>query len=115
MIQANFIYHSEVILMQDMVPSNMANLVQNWSGNHIKAGAKNFWPPSQPDLNLLDFSIWANILAMIKDSNHPNTNALRASITKVWNNMSMAEVRKVSSRVRPRIKAMVKAKEGYID
>ena len=95
--------------MQDMVPSNMANLIQNWSGNHIKSGAKNVRPPSQPDLNLLDFLIWANILAKIKDSNHPNTNALRASITKVWNNMSTAEVRKVCTGFRPRIEA----KLGY--
>ena len=82
-IQANFIDYSEAILMQDRVACHMSNLIQNRSGNNNNFGSKYLRPPGSPDLNVLDFSIWANLYSKINDSKHHNTYALRVTITKI--------------------------------
>ena len=114
-IQANFVDPSEAILMQGRVPCHTANLIQNWLGDPINYWPKDVWPPSSPDLNPLHYSTWANFLLMVNGHQHPNTNALKASIIKAWADMLADEIWKICSRFRPRIKAIIKAKGGYIN
>ena len=114
-IRANFDNTDNVVLMQDGAPCHTSNLVQNWLRANVNFWPKDVWPPSSPDLNPLDFSIWANIQAKVNVRQYPNTDALKTSITKVWNDMSADEIRKVCSRFRPRIEAVIEAEGGYID
>jgi hypothetical protein len=45
---------------QDSAPSHGSNMTQNWIQGHIPAFiSKNEWPSRSPDLNPLDFSVWA--------------------------------------------------------
>ena len=67
------------------------------------------------DLNPLDFSIWANVQAEVNLKQHPNTEALKASINKVWANMSGDEIKNICSRFRPRVEAVIAVEGGYID
>ena len=48
---------------------------------------KDFWPPSSPDLNPLDFSIWAQLEREACPTTHPNINSLKDAITSAWEDM----------------------------
>ena len=59
--------------------------------------------------------IGANIQAKVNVKQHPNTEALKASINKVWANMFGNKSRIICSRFRPRVWEVIVAKGGYID
>lgn len=69
--------------MKARVPYHMSNLIQNRSGNNNNFRSKYLRPHGSPDLNALDFSIWANHYSKVNDSKHHNTYALRVTITKI--------------------------------
>ena len=49
---------SSYIFQQDGAPSHTSNLVQKWCSTNFEGfWDKNQWPPSSPDLNVMDFSI----------------------------------------------------------
>jgi hypothetical protein len=53
---------------QDGAPSHTANIVQRWCEDNLTDFiTKDEWPPSSPDLNPLDFSIWGYILRQLKN------------------------------------------------
>ena len=62
-----------------------------WLKENMEFWPKDFWPPSSPDLNPLDYSIWAYVQAKACERSHPSVGALKASITKAWN-LSETEV-----------------------
>jgi len=70
------------------------------------------WPPSSPDLNPLDFLILAYVQARAGKSQHPNLEAMKLSVTKVWNSLSPDYIKKTCSKFWPQIEAVIEA-EGY--
>jgi hypothetical protein len=79
-IKANFPNNNNVIFMQDGAPCHTAKLVQEWLSDNLKFWSKEIWPPSSPDLNPLDFSIWAFVQARACNHQHPNLESLRVSV-----------------------------------
>jgi hypothetical protein len=73
------------------------------------------WPPSSPDLNPLDFSIWAYIQSKACNCQHPNLESLKVAVEEHWNNMVEDYIMKVCSKFRPRIKAVIEAEGSYIN
>jgi len=114
-IDANFPDATNVVLMQDGAPCHTSKVVQKWLSENINFWPKDVWPPSSPDLNPLDFSIWAYVQAKSCDQQHPNLDHLKASVTEVWNNLSVTYIRNFCKRFRPRVEAVVAAEGGYID
>jgi len=114
-IQDNFPDPSEIVFMQDGAPCHTAKSVQKWLRENLNFWSKEMWPPSSPDLNPLDFSIWAYVQAKACKSQHPNLEAMRIAVSKVWNNMSSSYIKKTCSKFRPRIEAVIEAEGGYID
>ena len=114
-IQQNFQDQSELIFMQDGAPCHTSKLVQEWLSENLNFWPKEVWPPSSPDLNPLDFSIWAYVQAKACKVQHPNLDALQLSVSKVWNDMTEAFIRSTCSTFRPRIEAVIEAEGGYID
>ena len=43
-----------------------------------------YWPPSPPDLNPLDYSIWARMKDDVQGVCHPTVNSLKAKIVEKW-------------------------------
>lgn len=114
-VRQNFPDQSEVVLMQDGAPCHTAKSVQKWLSENINFWPKEMWPPSSPDLNPLDFSVWAYVQAKAGKRQHPNLEAMKLSVTKVWNGMSPDYIKKTCSKFRPRIEAVIEADGGYID
>ena len=114
-IDANFPDATNVVFMQDGAPCHTSKVVQKWLSENINFWPKDVWPPSSPDLNPLDFSIWAYVQAKSCDQQHPNLDHLKAAVADVWNNLSVTYIRNVCKRFRPRVEAVVAAEGGYID
>ncbi|QQP54422.1 Uncharacterized protein FKW44_007253 [Caligus rogercresseyi] len=68
---------------------------------------KNFWPPSSPDLNPLDFFL-------TNRTPHLNLDSLKATIIKEWDNYPEKHIINACKRFRPRLEAVVKANGGHI-
>ena len=78
-------------------------------------GPRSFWPPSSPDANPLDYSIWSVIEAKACATPHPNLTELKASITREWAAMTDSYVVKTFKAFRPRIEAIIEAEGGHIE
>ena len=46
------------------------------------------WPPSSPDLNSLDYSIWGILENKTNTTSHPNISLLKTATEEEWNKMS---------------------------
>ncbi len=46
--------------------------------------SRDFLPPSSPDLNPLDFSIWAHLEKETCPTTHPNLSSLKEEFTRSW-------------------------------
>ncbi len=113
-IQTNFMEDQNYVFMQDGAPGHTAKIVQAWLQTNLIFWPKDVWPPSSPDLNPLDYSIWAFVQSRACKNSHPNLEALKSSIVSAWESMSEAYIRKTCSRFRPRIEAVIKAEGGHI-
>ncbi|EYC22287.1 hypothetical protein Y032_0017g3262 [Ancylostoma ceylanicum] len=71
------------------------------------------WPANSPDLNFLDFLIWATLEQKACHENHTSVQNLRKYLEKAWNESCKDHVR---AAVDPkRLKAVISAKGGYIE
>ncbi len=114
-IQINFSNNEDVVLMQDGASCHPAKSVQNWLKENINFWPKDVWPPSSPDLNPLDFSLWVYVQSKACDHQHPNIGNLKSAVSVAWSNMEASYVRLKCSRFRCRVKAVIKSEGGYID
>ena len=46
------------------------------------------WPPSSPDLNPLDYTIWGILENKTNTTSHPNIGSLKTAIEEEWNKLS---------------------------
>ena len=82
------IENSGMILQQDGTTSHIAKTVQSWcKENFMVFWSKEFWPPSSPDLNLMDFGVWS-MLEHKACASDKNIDALKHSLEKSWNEIS---------------------------
>jgi hypothetical protein len=115
-IEANYPPDVKYTFMQDGAPCHTANKTQKWLSDNLKSfWPKTFWPPNSPDLNPLDFSVWAYVARKACNKSHPNLESLQADIMSAWNSMTPDYIRLTRQRFRPRLEAVVKNNGGYIE
>ena len=76
---------------------------------------KHFWPPSSPDLNVMDFSIWGILASRACQKPHSNLDSLKCSLIKEWNDIDPEIIRACSKNAHKRLEAVVRANGGYIE
>ena len=102
------------VWQQDGAPAHTANIVQRYLNDRpFQHWPKNFWPPSSPDLNPLDYSIWARMKDDVQGVSHPNIDALKAKIAEKWAAMEEDYIRRVCGSFRRRIEATIAADGGH--
>ena len=87
----------------------------NSDENSKKSQKFNFWPPSSPDLNVMDFAIWGILARKAYQKPHKNLDSLKRSLVTVWDDIDADTVRACSEKAHRRLEAVVKAKGGYIE
>ena len=76
--------------------------------------SKDVWPPSSPDLNLLDFFVWGAAERDTNRSPHNTKDSLITSIMEVFANFPREAVVTACSRVRSRLEEVVAANGDFI-
>jgi hypothetical protein len=101
---------------QDSAPSHGSNMTQNWIQGHIPAFiSKNEWPSRSPDLNPLDFSVWAILESRVCRTPHDSLDSLKSKLTREWD-LIPQEMLRVSCEAFPRrLEAVIKNKGGHIE
>ena len=79
----------------------------------FKYWPKTYWPPSSPDLNPLDYSIWARMKDDVQGVCHPTVNSLKAKIVEKWAAMEEGYIRRVCSSFRRQIEATIAVDGGF--
>jgi len=114
-IQANYPDPEEYVFMQDGAPCHTSNMTQKWLKEHLKFWPKDVWPPSSPDLNPLDFSIWAKVQAQACRQQHPSLETLKRSVSRAWAGLDPDYIKLTCKQFRPRLQKVIEAEGGYID
>lgn len=104
------------IWQQDGAPAHTARTTQAYLKDAFhEFWPSDFWPPSSPDLNPLDYSIWARMEAEACRTPHKNVAELKAAVDQAWANMDEMYIMKVCKKFRTRLEAVVDKNGGYID
>ncbi|QQP55556.1 Putative transposable element [Caligus rogercresseyi] len=101
---------------QDGAPSHTSDAVQKYIISKLSSKgfwSKEMWPPSSPNLNPLDYFVWTHVEQRACATSHPNVDALKASVNKVWAAMNTNDIVNACKAFRSRIEACIKA-EGSI-
>lgn len=104
------------VWQQDGAPAHTANRVQKFcQDNMADFWPKDFWPPSSPDANPLDYFWWGAIERETNATPHPNVDSLKAAIRQVWGAYPEDTIKKACSSFRGRIEKIIEAKGGHIE
>ncbi|KAI6646993.1 hypothetical protein LOD99_8992 [Oopsacas minuta] len=76
---------------------------------------KDEWPPSSPDLNPLDYSVWANLESRACAKSHKSLESLKVNLLSEWQKIPQEELRKAVHQFRGRITSVSHKKGGYIE
>ena len=69
---------------QDGAPAHTANTTQQWfRDKNIAFISKEQWPPSSPDLNPMDYSVWSILEQKVCASSHANISSLKQRSVKI--------------------------------
>ena len=73
-----------------------------------------FWPPSSPDLNVMDLTIWGILARKACEKPHANVGSLKRSLKK-WAELDQEPIRNSCANAHERLEAVVEAEGGYIE
>ena len=104
------------VFQQDGAPAHTSASTQQFLVNQMtQFWDKMMWPPSSPDLNPLDFSIWARLETEACRTSRVSVDALRAAVTKSWGNLSPEYIRNVCCSFRNRLQQCIDAGGDYFE
>lgn len=101
---------------QDGAPCHTAKKVQQFcKTNFANFWPHDFWPPSSPDLNPLDFAVWGVLEHSTNKTSHPNLESLKAAIHKEWDALSHDFLVQSCKSFRRRVEAVIANSGGHIE
>ena len=105
------------VLQQDNAPAHTTNVVQNWCSKNLHAFIdKKLWPPSSPDLNPLDFSIWRMMSSKLTNIDQSmSIDEFKNKLNSIWRDLPIENIKHACKAFIPRCKAVIKAKGGKIE
>lgn len=104
------------LFVQDGAPAHTAKSTQQWLQQHdIDFVEKAGWPPSSPDLNPLDFCIWAELERRVCCKPHRNVESLKRALLREWARFPQSVLRESCLSVDKRMRAVIRARGGHIE
>lgn len=104
------------VFQQDSAPAHKARTTQEWLRENVPAFiSSQEWPPGSPDLNPLDYAIWADLEAKVCTSKHTNLSSLKRALVRETENYPIEKVRAAIDEWPRRLKSCVKARGGHFE
>lgn len=101
---------------QDSAPAHKAKVTQDWCEDNLPDFIPwTVWPPSSPDLNPLDYSIWGILEARVNAKRHNSIESLKATLLSEWDRLSIKDVRAAIDAWPKRLQAVKKHKGGRFE
>ena len=113
----NSVYGDEVwTFQQDGATSHTSRLTQQWCRDNCPSWiSKEEWPPSSPDLNALDYSLWSILENEACSTPCQNIEALKKKLTKCWDKIPLDVVRAAIDDFPKRLCSVVKARGKHFE
>ena len=99
---------------QDSALAHKSKETQAWLQECYDFVPFSHWPPSSPNLNLLDYFFWSYIENITNMTFHNTKASLITTIRRVFAELLSALVEKACSQLRICIEAVIEAEGGYI-
>ncbi|UYV82231.1 hypothetical protein LAZ67_21001404 [Cordylochernes scorpioides] len=82
------------IFQQDSAPAHKAKSTQQWLETNVPEFIKaNKWPSGSPDLNLLDYSLWAYLEEKVCYKRYHNLDKLKSALVRAMKEIPLEKVR----------------------
>lgn len=113
----NSVYHDEVwTLQQDGATSHTARVTQQWCKDNCPSWiSKEEWPPSSPDLNALDYSLWSILESEACSTPCQNIELFKKKLNKCWEKIPLDVVRAAIDEFPKRLRSVVKARGKHFE
>lgn len=93
-----------------------ARATQDWLSNNVPDFIrKDQWPARSPDLNPLDYCIWAVLEERVCRAPHPNVNSLRQALIEAWEELDMEMKKRCIDDFPRRLDKCVAARGGLFE
>ena len=93
------------LFQQDGAPVHTANTTQSCLSTKIPDFiSKVEWPPSSPDLNPMDFSLWSILETKACAKSHKSVDSLNKSLLKEWSQIPQETMRAAVNAVPDRLR-----------
>ena len=107
-----------LVFQQDGAPAHTALATQDYLKRELGVHgfwSKDLWPPSSPDANPLDYSVWTEVERKACKVRHRNVAELKRDVDAAWMGLEKDYVVKTCAAFRGRLEKIVAAKGGKID
>lgn len=96
-------------LQQDWAPAHGSRSTIAFCDRHFRGRywGKDMWPSNSPDLNPLDFSIWALLMQRLGKRRYRSIKKLRSALKRAWKSISLPELKQIVRNLRKRLEACV--------
>jgi inhibitor of nuclear factor kappa-B kinase subunit alpha len=104
------------VFQQDSAPAHKAKTTQEWLRRNVPAFiSAEDWPSGSPDLNPLDYKLWAVLEDMACRKRHNNLDSLKRSLVKAAAGIPLETVRAAILEWPEHLKACVGAEGGHFE
>jgi hypothetical protein len=101
---------------QDPAPCQVSKWSIKWLKDHCyDLFSKDCWPPSSPDLNLLDYFVWGYLETHTNQPAHTTKASLITSIKENFASMDKDCVAKACMAFRGQMEAVIEAEGGFFE
>lgn len=101
---------------QDSAPAHKAKSTQRWLRDNLPDFiSTSDWPSSSPDLNPLDYQLWAELEQNVCRKRHPNIASLKRALVKAVADFPLERLRSAIDEWPQRLRDCVKAKGGHFE
>lgn len=104
------------VFQQDSAPAHKARTTQAWLETNVPEFIKaSDWPSGSPDLNPLDYKLWAELEQMVCRKRHPNIDSLKRALKQAVANFPQEIVRTAIDDWPNRLRCCVNAKGAHFE
>ena len=101
---------------QDSAPSHSSTITQNWCKDNLPNFiSKDEWPPNSPDLNPMDFSIWAELSRKACAKPHSGIPALKRALKEAWRSLSVETIVNSCNSFKTQLEKVIAAEGGHFE